>query len=55
MGEVRRERRSRQEEAIESEHVWIQDPKGGGHIHVKKSDLDEKGFLKEEGEKDGDE
>jgi len=55
MGEVRRERRLRQEEAIEPLNVSIQDPNGPGHIIVKKSDLDEKGFLKEEGEKDGDE
>jgi len=50
MGNIRTERRERQVEAIEPMNVWIQDPNGPGHIIVKKSDLDEKGFLIEEKE-----
>lgn len=53
MGTTRRERRERQEEATDSENVWIENPDGGALIIVKKSDLDDEGHLIKEDEEDG--
>lgn len=54
MGIIRKERKDKQEEAIESPNVWIEDPKGTGQlIIVKQSDLDDEGYLLEEVEEDG--
>ena len=46
MGLIKKTRGNRQAEHIDAPNVWIEDPKGTGQlILVKKSDLDEKGFL----------
>jgi len=48
MGIIKRLRGERQEDAIEPDNVWIEDPDGTGQlILVKKTDLDERGFLKD--------
>jgi len=53
MGIIRKTRGENQEDSIPAENVWIEDPAGTGqHILVKKSDLDERGFLKDQGDED---
>lgn len=56
MGIIRKDRRESQEEGVQPPNVWIEDPDGTGQlILVKASDLDEKGFLKDQEEEgDGD-
>lgn len=51
MGIIRKERKEKQEEAIDGLNVWIEDSKGTGQlILVKKDDLDDEGHLLEEDE-----
>lgn len=53
MGLLRRDRAERRAEHIAALNVWIEDPKGTGQlILVKKSDLDERGFLIDDDDED---
>jgi len=55
MGIIKKIRGAKQEESVEAPQVWIEDPKGTGQlILVKKTDLDERGFLIDDEEDEGD-